>query len=349
MEVSVRSSSLAYVARPVVVFAALAVAFPSAGQAQAQAQAQMQAQSQAAAPMGRDDIIAFAKVHVAIGQARDSTQARLAQPRNNSADAQQQLREQLGAKIEEILHHGGMTHEEFRRKTFVVSTDDGARTTFDEVVAQLTGIPTPGRLQAAAPAMKVPAGAVGTHIGHVVNAFGDTPNGQALLPTAMIEARTAAQHAGLAARTPTNLDAMKLHASHVINAVDPSVVATGPGLGYGVKKAALGVATHIELAAKAAGASPNVIMHATHVATSARNTVQRADQVVALAQKIQAAESAADAAALVSQLVSLTQQLIAGADANGDGRITWEQGEGGLQQAQEHVILMVAGEHLPPQ
>ena len=40
--------------------------------------------------------------------------------------------------------------------------------------------------------------------------------------TAMAEARVAVQHAGLAARNPANLDAMKLHAGHVINAVDPT-------------------------------------------------------------------------------------------------------------------------------
>src|SRR5439155_16114125 len=134
------------------------------------------------------------------------------------------------------------------------------------------------------------------------------------------------------ARDPSNLNAMKTHAGHVINAVDPTIVAAGPGLGYGVKKAAMGVAAHIDLAAKAQGASQNVITHANHIATSAKNTVQRADQVVALAKQIQAATSAADAAALVSQLVSLTAQLTAGVDSNGDGRITWQEGEGGLQQ-----------------
>jgi hypothetical protein len=297
--------------------------------------------------MSRDDILAFAKASVAVGKERDSTQLRLAMPRNQKVEAQDALRDTLRMKIGEILHHAGLTDEEFRHKTYVVSTDGASRRIFDSVVAQLSGVPTPGQVPAAAagPApVKVPAGAVGMHIGHVVNGFSDTPGGQGLLPVALAEARVAIQHAGLAARSPTNLDAMKLHAGHVINAIDPTIVTTGPGLGYGLKKAANGVATHIELAAKAPGASPNVIMHANHVATAARSTVSRADQVLALAQKIQAATSAEEAAALVNQLVPLTQQLVAGFDANGDGRITWEQGEGGLQQAQEHVTLLLAGE-----
>jgi hypothetical protein len=47
----------------------------------------------------------------------------------------------------------------------------------------------------------------------------------------------------------------------------------------------------------------------------------------------------------VSQLTSAVERLIAGVDLNGDGRITVDQGEGGLQQADEHVKLMLA----PPQ
>jgi hypothetical protein len=300
--------------------------------------------------MPRDEIIAFAKIHAAIGQLRDSTQAQLALPRNNKADVQQQLREDLRTKIAEALHHGGMSDEDYRRKIYVVSTDGAARKTFDSVLAQITGVPTPGQLPPAprlAPAVKVPAGPVGVHIGHVVNGFGDTPNGQGLLPVAMAEVNTAIQHATLAARTPTNLDAMKLHAGHVINALDPGLVAAGPGLGYGMKKAALAAATHIELAAKAEGASPNVVAHAMHVSTAARSAAARADQVIAMAQKIQAATTADEAAALVNQLGPLAQQILAGVDANGDGRVTWEQAEGGLQQAQEHVTLLLAGEKLP--
>ena len=87
--------------------------------------------------------------------------------------------------------------------------------------------------------------------------------------------------------------------------------------------------------------------HAKHIATSANNVVTRADQLLAIAKQVQAATDAPAAAALVSQMISLSQQLMAGVDTNGDGQITWE--EGGLQQAQEHVNLMLAGEHLTPE
>ena len=187
---------------------------------------------------------------------------------------------------------------------------------------------------------------VHTHIGHVMTKFQGTPNEQGLLPTALAEAKIAAQHAALAAKTPDNLDAMKLHAGHIIHAVDPSVEMKGPGLGYGVKRAAAGAAQHIQLAAKVEGASKNVQTHSAHVAASANNVVTRADEIVALAQKIRAAISPADAAALVSQLNMLAQELVAGMDANKDGRVTWEPTEGGLQQAQQHMELLVKGEGL---
>ena len=105
----------------------------------------------------------------------------------------------------------------------------------------------------------------------------DTPDGQGLLPAAIAEARIAAQHAALAAKDPANLDAMKLHSAHVLHAVDPEQIENGPGLGYGVKKAAAGAAQHIMAASNAEGASDAVKAHANHVATSAQNTVSRAD------------------------------------------------------------------------
>jgi hypothetical protein len=294
-------------------------------------------------PLTRDEITAFAKLYLAVSKARDSSDHLISQARNKTPQAQQQLQEQLRANVEAILHHNGVTAEEYRRKTYLVSTDNAVRKIFDSTVAQITGVPLPGQVQRAAQ-VAVPAGPAGTHIGHVVNGFTDTPNGQGLLATAVAEARVAAQHATLSARTPTNLASMKLHAGHVIHALDPTVETMGPGAGYGVKKAATGVASHIELAAKAQGASQGIITHSVHIATSARNTVQRADSLIALAKQVQAATDAAAAAAIVTQMVSLSEQLIAGADANANGRVTWEAGEGGLQTCQEHLTLMLAGE-----
>jgi hypothetical protein len=219
-------------------------------------------------------------------------------------------------------------------------TDTASRRLFDSVVVAVSGAPLPGYAARAA-VLPVPPGPAGVHVGHVVNGSNETPSLQGFLPAAVAEARVAAQHAGLAGRQPTNLDYMKTHVGHVVHALDPTIITVGPGLGYGLKKAAGNVVTHIELAAGAEGAPPTIATHSKHIAVAARNTSTRVDQILELCKKAQAATTAEAAAALVAQIASAAEQLIAGADANGDGRITWEAGEGGLQHAEEHVRLML--------
>ena len=185
---------------------------------------------------------------------------------------------------------------------------------------------------------------VKTHIGHVMTSFQAAPMEQGLLPTAVAEARTAAQHAALVVSSDGDLAAMQRHAGHVIHALDPSIEAQGPGLGYGVKRAAAGVAQHIGLAAAVEGASDNVMTHAMHVSASANNVVARADEMLAVAQQIQAAATAPEASAHLAELSRLAEQLYAGVDANQDGRVGWQTGEGGLQQVEMHMGLMLNGE-----
>jgi len=334
-------SSRAHIVRSTVAAAALAVVAPGLARGQAPAHA-MSHEASSASPAAAD-IEAFARLTVAISQARDSTQKLFALSRNATPLMQQQLRDQLATQIAGLLRQAGVSDDEYRRRTYLVSTDSAARTIYDQVVAKLTGAPIPGQVIAtAAPTVALPAGPVGMHLGHILNGFAETPGGQGLLPTAMAEARIAAQHAALAARDTGDLESMKRHAGHVIHAVDPTVVTSGPGLGYGVKRAAFGIATHVDLAAKSPGASPQVVTHAAHVGTSARNTVQRADQIVAVAKRVQAATTKADAVSLVSQLVALTTELVAGRDADADGKTTPKDGEGGLQLCEDHVRLMLA-------
>jgi hypothetical protein len=302
------------------------------------------AQQPARAPLTRDEIAALAKAEVAIGRIRDSVGAQLTQVRNKKDEQQQELRGRLQSQVAAILQASGLSEAEYRRRTFEISVDLTARKTYDSVVVAVTGMPLPGLLPPGPAGVAVPAGPVGTHIGHVVNAFNGTPGNVGLLTVAVAEARIAATHAQLATRQPANLDYMKTHAGHVIHALDPSVVSAGPGQNYGVKKAAEGVATHIELAAAVPGASGNVQLHARHIATCARNTIQRADALIALAQQVISSTSATEAAGLVSRMATLADQLMNGVDANGDGRITVDPGEGGLNLADDHVKLMLAVE-----
>jgi hypothetical protein len=179
------------------------------------------------------------------------------------------------------------------------------------------------------------------HLDHVVGSFVGVPEGQGLLQVAMADARVAAQHAALGAQDPSNLGAMKTHAGHIIHALDPRRIDRGPGSGYGLLRAADMIGRHAQLAGRAAGGTPQMATHAGHVAASAQNTRRRADQIVALAQTVaDHVEDAENAAALYVDIQRLAEQLVSGVDANGDGQIGWQEGEGGLQHVQQHIEFM---------
>ena len=330
---------LSVVSRPIAVFAL----FASTAAAQQQgAQASHASHGVAlASKLSYDEIVSIARVHVAVIATRDSINVQLAKAGNKTNMAQRAYQDTLRAKIAAIYQSGGVSESEYGRRSFIVSTDTVARHVFDSVVVALTGAPLPG-YQARAAILAVPPGPVGVHIGHVMNGFNESPNLAGLLPLAIAEARIAIGHATLAGRQPTNVDYMKLHVGHVMHALDPTTVKmTAPGLGYGVKKAAEGVAIHIELAAAAEGASPSIVTHSKHVVTAARSTAARADEILALTKKVETSTSAEEIVGLISQILAKAEQLMAGTDANADGRITFEMGEGGLQQADQHVRLML--------
>lgn len=184
------------------------------------------------------------------------------------------------------------------------------------------------------------------HIGHVMTSWRDTPQTVGLLPVAVNDGRVAAEHARLAAGVSGDLAQVKLHAGHVLHALDPSIETTGPGSGYGVKKAAFGALQHAGFAAKADGASANVTTHAAHVSASLTDVGQWTDQAIALAQKVRAATTAAEAAPLATELAAIAAKISGGIDANNDGTIGWQTGEGGLLQALTHMGLMMKGEGL---
>lgn len=185
-----------------------------------------------------------------------------------------------------------------------------------------------------------------THIGHVTTGFPRAPDGMGLLPTAMAEAETAIQHVDLAARDTSNLPWMQTHAAHALHAVDPSQVEEGPGLGFGVIAAADGIAQHIELAAGSEGASDAVQTHAVHVAAAARAVSERAARIAELAARAEGASDYTTGEGLIGQMRTLANQLMTGEDLNGDGRIGWGDGEGGLEHVQQHMGLMTAAEGL---
>ena len=186
-----------------------------------------------------------------------------------------------------------------------------------------------------------------THIHHVAVTFRGTPENQGLLPTAVAEAEIALRHAELAAGDPTDLDAMQRHTRHVLHALDPSAVEDeGPGLGYGAIHAAERTAHYVGLARASEGATASVETHGEHIETSARNAVAAGTAAEELAGEILEAEDARVAAELLEELVERLGAMVNGIDADGDGAIGWQEGEGGLAQATRHMELLRRAEGL---
>jgi len=183
-----------------------------------------------------------------------------------------------------------------------------------------------------------------THMKHVYEGWKTTPNGAGFLPTALEEANIALTHATIALKKDTDLSWLQLHATHVAQAL--SGQNKGPGLGFGMVPAAMGVAKHIELAAKSPGASANVKTHAEHVSTSANNAVYWGEQGLSLITEITNSTHADKAKALTIELRNLMQAAINGMDSNGDGTINWTKMEGGLMEADKHLGFMIKGESL---
>lgn len=173
------------------------------------------------------------------------------------------------------------------------------------------------------------------HLGHLLDSWQDTPGQVGLVTILGQEADIAAEHAGYAVSDLENFDNIKLHTTHVRHAVTGE--GSGPGKGYGIIKAAKGVIAHMEFARDAADASDSVKLHSKHVITSAKNILFWAGKILDKAGQITGGASPVASAFFAEENVELLDWIRNGHDADGDGTITWQEGEGGLAQIKEHL------------
>lgn len=184
------------------------------------------------------------------------------------------------------------------------------------------------------------------HIDHLTTSFTDTPDGRGLVPVGMDEARVAVEFAELAGQDSTDLPNMTRNMRHVLHALDPDQATSPQGLGYGVKRAAEGTLLHMELATSVTGVSETVLFHAGYVSAAATRTLERADQSIALAHRIQSTGSPEAALPLIEDLLELLRAMAWGSDADDDGRIGYVESEMGFAQAQYHLALVRRAERL---
>jgi hypothetical protein len=149
---------------------------------------------------------------------------------------------------------------------------------------------------------------VHAHIGHVMIGWRDTPGQVGLLTIAQSDARVAAEHALLLSKAGSPED-MKLHAGHILHALDPTLEKAGPASGYGARKAAAGAVQHVAFTAAVDNASAEVKSRSASVNAALTSATSAIDRAVAAAQNIRAATSASDAVATNRDLQTAVDEL----------------------------------------
>ena len=156
----------------------------------------------------------------------------------------------------------------------------------------------------------------------------ETPARQSLLYTAMVDAEVAAQYAGRA-RASGDPALVRNALGEMLYALDPALApdweakATGivrgwAGTGYGLRRAAAGMADELRAAAAAGDAPPALADYALPAAECADNALAWAERLVLLSQDA-AATAAPEADPLLQQIQELATQLNHGALDRVDG------------------------------
>jgi hypothetical protein len=174
----------------------------------------------------------------------------------------------------------------------------------------------------------------------LLDGYIDTPEGMGIIPTGMEEAKLAGEYVRLAGQDSTNLNSMVRNMAHVLHAIDPNEVASGFGLGYGVKRAAEEMLIQAQVVLNADGLSDNIVSHVRHVPTAAYGALARADEAIALARRIERATTPEEALPQLQDLAALVRAMAWGSDSDRDGRIGYGDEEAGLAQATYHIKLL---------
>jgi len=163
-----------------------------------------------------------------------------------------------------------------------------------------------------------------------------TPAHQGFLYVAMYDAAVAGQNANLA-RASASLEEAKTHVGDVLYAIDPELApawfakATGVvelwgGTGYGLRRSGRRMIEEIQAALEETTASAALHTYGPRAIRCAENTLERAEQVVALSQRVLAAGLDAELEPMLRELEEVATALNNGVPSPDD--------EGcGLQQA----------------
>jgi hypothetical protein len=87
-------------------------------------------------PVDREQLARYARAHIALSAARDEFHAKIARVHDDVGLAR--ARQEMDARITEILTENALTSEQYGVLTLLVSENEAVRAVFDEISAALT-------------------------------------------------------------------------------------------------------------------------------------------------------------------------------------------------------------------
>jgi tRNA A-37 threonylcarbamoyl transferase component Bud32 len=230
----------------------------------------------------------------------------------------------------------------------LIYTDDEARnlsTLYNRVLITLeeNDADTPGSVVAYNGA--VPQ-AVTDALREIIVASSEGFDNASLLESALIEARIARQHAGLAANS-TNVGGLHTHAEHTINILRGTTEdftgdgrGDNPGRGVGVVHFVDLINAHLDAAATAANEMRQVQSQIELIRVCTANASGWIEQVIALEIALTQADDVDAVASQRSQSTELAAALIEGVDLNQNRQVDPFEGECGLEQIMTYSVAV---------
>jgi len=195
----------------------------------------------------------------------------------------------------------------------------------------------------------------------------DTPDNVGYLLGLRTQAEIVASHVSLTdlALGPQDLVGVHRHAEHLINAieglhgpnfgdVDGDGRILNPGDGKGLLSTSQGpgyiesVVQHAQAAIDAPDATGEIKLHAGHVLIGAQNTQTWVEQIDAKALELVRVQDIGTARAIFEEMRLLSENMLDGVDANGDGQIAPIPGEGTILTAYQHAQFAASPAYQSP-
>jgi serine/threonine protein kinase len=167
-----------------------------------------------------------------------------------------------------------------------------------------------------------------------------------LLAGIQLEARIAAQHAGLAANAQTAVN-MHIHAEHTINILrgefedyDKNGTRENPGRGIGIYTFADKIQALLDMVIMDEHSTNSFITNAEFIRVCLQNTRQRADNMVQLELALLASDDVEPVNPQAQESSRIANELQNGVDLNENGDIEGFEGECGLKQIDIYALLL---------